>query len=70
MWSGIRAQNILAAEKEWKKEMKAVIRQEDGERQNESTGVNRARSGGTLGEGRHFSAFWEETGICQMGFVN
>lgn len=57
MWSGIKAQNILAAEKELKKEMKEVIRQEERERQNESTGVNRARSGGSLGEGRHFSVF-------------
>lgn len=33
--------------------MKEVIRQEERERLKESAGVNRARSRGTLGEGRH-----------------
>lgn len=39
-------------------------------RKNKSISVNGARSGGASGEGRHFSVFWGETGICQMGFVN
>lgn len=47
-WRGTTAQNVLDAEKKWMKDMEEVIRQEERERQNESTGVNRARSGGTL----------------------
>lgn len=50
--------------------MKEEIWQQERERQNRSTGVNRARSGGTSGVGRHFSVVWGETGLCQMGFVN
>lgn len=48
-------------------ETKKVVRQEEGERQNESMGMNRPRSGGFLVEGRHFCVFWEETGIYQIG---
>lgn len=69
VWRGTTAQNVLDAEKEWMKDMEEVIRQEERQRQNESTGVNRARSGPWQGD-RHLSVLWEETGECQMGFVN
>lgn len=59
-----------AAGKEHKKEMEELIRQKKRKRQNESTGVNGAISGGTLVEVRHFSVLWEEIEICQMGLVN
>lgn len=51
--------------------MKEEIWQEERERQNKNTGVNRARSEGTSGEGRYFSEKRERDrnlsdGICKL----